>query len=1025
MLNLIYGPSGSGKTEKIIQSIRRDIESRTRCFLLIPEQQAYTSERDLSEALPSNAGLYFEVVHFSGLADDVFHEYGGVTARSADPALSALLMWDTLRTLSPQLLRYGRGNAKDSTLTSLMLGAVEELRSSGIDVEALEAASKNDALDPHLRAKLSDVALIDAVYHARLEEVFGEDPADKLQKMAKLLRAHAFFKDANIYVDSFTSFTSPEYDVIEALLSQGANLTVTLCADAPRSALPHFEVINETSSRLASIAARVLCPVTRQTLTAAPSQKPRALALLCDGIWDFSIKQESLPKIDESEQENVRCVKCANLYEEAEVAALHVLELVMSGMKYRDIAVVVRDTENYRGVLDAAFERHHIPFFLSERTDLSSKPLSRLVLCSLRAAAHGYRQSDVLSLLKTGLCGIELPDAAMFEEYCETWHISGRRFTDTLWSMNPDGLTDQTSPRAKIILERANHVRALLIPPLERLGAQLRSADTVKEMCRALYGYLLDVNVPARLSERAESELSSGQKREAGESVRLYSLLSDLLASLARTLPDTKMNADEFISVLSLLFSHSDLGSIPPSNDCVVIGSAATLRVENVRASLLLGLCEGEFPAAVTDEGLFTDRDKEALEALDLSFRSGQRIKSSEEMFYVYRALSKPRERLFLSCVRAETDGSARTPSLAFRRACLLLGMKESEPNMQRIEEAAASSQTDDTAPPLSAPPFDSPTTLRLSQTRIKSFVLCPYRHYASYILGLREPVDSTPSYADDGTFLHYVFENLLVSCRTENGTLCLPSEEELEALTDRIIDAYVASLFPYAPPTDHRLLHLFARLRRLALLMLRHVLAEITGSSFVPTDFEKPIGRYGEHALPPVTLTLKDGSEVLLTGKIDRVDIYERDGKRYVRVVDYKTGEHIFSPEDVRSGMDIQLILYLSAYLSSDPRAEAFGAEYLYIKTEKGTSAVKKSGFYLDDEELKAAAGSAGDTSCLTGLKPFSKEEIDFLRTEMSQTVCDIAARMIAGEAQKTPSKEACGFCPIKPHCDKAYRKE
>ena len=32
---------------------------------MIPEQQAYISERDLSVRLPQNAGLYFEIVNFS------------------------------------------------------------------------------------------------------------------------------------------------------------------------------------------------------------------------------------------------------------------------------------------------------------------------------------------------------------------------------------------------------------------------------------------------------------------------------------------------------------------------------------------------------------------------------------------------------------------------------------------------------------------------------------------------------------------------------------------------------------------------------------------------------------------------------------------------------------------------------------------------------------------------------------------------------------------------------------------------
>ena len=1023
MLNLIYGASGTGKTASLIQSIRQDIERQTRCYLLIPEQQAYISERDLPDALPENAGLYFEVVNFSSLADDVFHEYGGVVAPSVDRAVSSLLMWDTLRTLSPCLLRYGKSGGSDSALTALMLSAIEELRSSGIDINTLEEAAKSNELDVQLKNKLMDLSLIASTYHYRLEETFAADPADKLQKMARTLEKHDFFKGANIYVDSFTSFTSPEYEVLAALLKQASSVTVTLCMNGIRSHLPHLESVSDTASRLSGLASRLSIPVTSQTLSYTPGKKPRELEVLCEGIWDFSVKEENRPTIEDTERGSVRCIKCANLYEEAEAAALHISDLVMSGMRYRDIVVVVRNAENYRGVLDAAFERHKIPFFLSERTELASKPLSRLVLCALRAAAHTYRQSDVIALLKTGLCGVELPDAAMFEEYCETWHISGLKFTERLWSMNPDGLTTRISPRGKIILESANKVRAHLIEPLKVLNAGLREADTLEKMCRALYQYLVDTNVPARLSEHAKRELARGDARDAAEAVRLYTLLTDTLAYLCRceSLAKMRMNADEFISALTLLFSNSDLGSIPPSNDCVVIGSAATLRVENVRASLLLGLCEGEFPASVSDEGILTDHDKEALEALDLTFHEGQKTRNSEELFYVYRALSKPTEKLILSTVTTQTDGSSRPPSLAYHRATFLLGLKEKPFDAQKVAKADGERSPSADASALAAPLSTSPTTLYLSQSRLKSFVLCPYRHYASYILGLREPADSTPKYADDGTFVHYIFENFLNACRTEDGRLKLPPDEEIDEIADQIITGYVNSLFPIEPPTDHRLLHLFARLRRLALLMLRDILDEIKAGQFVPTDFEKGIGRKEEGALPPVTLTLSDGSKVHLTGKIDRVDVYEQDGSKYIRVVDYKTGEHKFSPGDVQSGMDIQLILYLFAYLTSAPDARAYGAQYIYAKAEKGVTHVKRSGFYLDDENLK----SAETPNYSEGLRKQSAEEIAALQEDMCRTVKEIAERMLAGEAQKTPSKDACKFCPIKPHCEKACRKE
>ena len=52
------------------------------------------------------------------------------------------------------------------------------------------------------------------------------------------------------------------------------------------------------------------------------------------------------------------------------------------------------------------------------------------------------------------------------------------------------------------------------------------------------------------------------------------------------------------------------------------------------------------------------------------------------------------------------------------------------------------------------------------------------------------------------------------------------------------------------------------------------------------------------------------------------------------------------------------------------------------------------------------------------------TKEEIDGLIQEMKLAVTEIAERILAGEAQKTPSKDACRFCPVINHCDKAFHE-
>ena len=562
--------------------------------------------------------------------------------------------------------------------------------------------------------------------------------------------------------------------------------------------------------------------------------------------------------------------------------------------------------------------------------------------------------------------------------------------------------------------------------PLERLAASLRASARISDRCRALYDYLCELSIADQLSKRASEELAVGQRRAASETLRLYRFMTDALTTLCTVLPDTEMSIDEMIAALSILFSGINISSVPNTHDCVMIGSASTFRVENIKASLLLGLCEGEFPRAFSDDGILTESDKEVLESAGIILDSRAKLRSSEELLYVYRAMTKPTEILCLSTVASQVDGSARTPSLAFSRVCYLMDRKPDRFDSAAIQKALERPAYTGSTPQLKAPIFEVGQTLRLSQSKIRTFVLCPFSYFCIYQLKLREKKDSRPSYSDDGIFLHYVFEKFLRASLGKDGKLHIPPEEEIEPLANRIVDEYLTEVCPLPPDRmEARLLHLFARLRKLSLIMLHEILGELRMSDFVPTKFEQVIGMPGDEGLPPVILKLQNGSRVQLSGMVDRIDMLEKDGKVFVRVIDYKSGTHKFSLDEVRSGMDIQLVLYLFAVLSSDPgKYIPGGAQYLYAKNEKGKVEINRSGFLLQDQQMLECADRSEGSVYTKKLILQTQEEILELTREMNEAICGIANRILSGEADKTPSEEACMFCPVRGICDKTFQK-
>lgn len=92
----------------------------------------------------------------------------------------------------------------------------------------------------------------------------------------------------------------------------------------------------------------------------------------------------------------------------------------------------------------------------------------------------------------------------------------------------------------------------------------------------------------------------------------------------------------------------------------------------------------------------------------------------------------------------------------------------------------------------------------------------------------------------------------------------------------------------------------------------MNNVADEMRRSDFKLMEFELSFG--GREAdLPAVSVEREDIS-LRLVGKVDRVDGWVKDGKLYLRVVDYKTGRKSFSLSDVQYGLGIQMLLYLFA---------------------------------------------------------------------------------------------------------------
>ncbi len=1043
MLQLVLGRSGTGKTEWVYERLCELAKAgRQGLILLVPEQFSFESERALLERLGPRLSGSVQVLSFTRLAEQVFRETGGLAGRRMDEPTRALLMSRALELSADHLVLY-RKPAGDPETVQTVLAMAAELKQCGISPHRLEETAAELAEGSTLRRKTEELALIlgayeavsagatgaveetDPVYNAgetisgpaqeknrgtdgKVNPLFKEkpiyiDPLDDLSALAERLPESRMADGALVFVDSFKGFTAQETAVLRILMRKAEQVTVTLCADTiddTSGGFGLFSPVIRTAARLRDLAREDGVPVAR-ILSLKENRRAGSLPLQLAEAGCFT----PCPTVYTEETEDVVLASCADIYAECDFVARSIRRTLREkGGRARDFAIVARNLDEYRGVLDAAMEKQEIPLFLDERADVLTEPLPALVLAALDAATGGFHTDDLLRLMKTGLAGFSTHSVALMENYALMWRIDGRRWREE-WTGNPDGLSVKADDLSDKQLAYLNLLRRRLIRPLERLHAALLAPETDGEMfSRAVYRYLIDVKADTLTRLRVARLDQAGEPALADRMSRLWDVVMGLLDRIAVSFRGERLPPARFAGLFRMVAQLADLGSVPQSMDAVQVGQADRIRLSAPKTVFILGANEGVFPAYPISQGILTEEERRELIARGLPLADGSDMRTAEERYFAYAAVAAPSERLVVSYVRGNASGESLAPSAlvdTLRRIlprCLTLTVTGEDPEGAESErdafECAAAlwnrplpraralrevfaARPDyerrlralDRAAGRSPAAFQDAATarrffgddLRLSASRVEQYHRCRFAYFCKY--GLRaEP--RRPADLDAlafGTLTHYVMETVLPSYVNEGFDHITKSRAFADAA--QAVQDYARETMGGLEDKTSRFAALLDRLSRVAGALLWQVVQELRQSRFVPVDYELPVGLPGEEggpAVPPVVLTLPDGAKVRVIGQIDRVDVYQAEnGERYVRIVDYKTGSKEFRLSDVVEGINVQMLIYIfSLWQNGGERygkVTPAGVLYLPAKLPVIQAARDADGEAVEKEQIRA----------------------------------------------------------------------
>ena len=123
------------------------------------------------------------------------------------------------------------------------------------------------------------------------------------------------------------------------------------------------------------------------------------------------------------------------------------------------------------------------------------------------------------------------------------------------------------------------------------------------------------------------------------------------------------MTLAEYQEILEAGFAEASVGIIPPTADQVLVGDNERSRLKDIRVLFFVGVNDGLIPRHDAGGGILSEYDREELERADAKLSPTARETMYQQKFHLYRNLTKPSERLYLSFAKAGASGEAQNPS--------------------------------------------------------------------------------------------------------------------------------------------------------------------------------------------------------------------------------------------------------------------------------------------------------------------------------------------------------------------------
>ncbi len=1102
-LQFILGNSGSGKSAWLYQHVIEEaIAHPEKKFLfLVPEQFTMQTQREFVNRHPAHSILNIDVLSFQRLAYRVFDDLGMTNVVVLEETGKNLVLRKVASAKESDLLVL-QGNIRKTGYISEIKSLISELTQYHVTADDIQRV--RDALEVKsgqknaLWYKLNDILTL---YHGFQEYLEGRYvTADEiLNLLTKAAPESDLLRGSVVVLDGYTGFIPVQSAFLKELLPLAESVQVALTIDSgmPLYGEPDIQDLFYLSSKAIQSLSRIALQ---------QGVEIKDPVMLGDGREK---RYKKAPAIFHLEQNlfRVHPVKYADAQEEIQICSFfqpkeelryvagEIRRLVsQEGYRYVDIAAVTGDVPSYANYAEEIFALYQIPVFIDQKKNILFHPVIELVRAVLDMETADYSYEGVMRFFKSGLSGMEPDTMDLLENYLLAFGIRGWSGWNRNW-VRPAAWLEEAE------LELLNESRQELIQRFTPLHNIFRKKQaSVREMTAALYELLAGLRIQEQIQIQKEQFEARGMLAEAKENEQIYGIVMGLFDQLVELLGEEQISGKEYAQILDAGLEASKVGIIPPGYDRVLFGDIERTRLEHVKILFFIGVNDGIIPKNSGGGGILSEFERERLAACDMELAMTERERAFIQKFYLYLNMTKPSRKLYLTYSQSGQEGDARRRSYLISVVLRMFSKLEVQSPKQDQAAAPQSSMQQFLAGLAEAKngaaseewkalyawymrheewagmvldyvnaAFYVHRDSRLSRqicrelygkilensvTRLERFAGCAFAHFLQYGLKLSQRQMNEFEPVDFGNVLHHALEQYARRMEAGGDDWFGVTPQRQRQYAKEAVDAAVASCADTALAGSERNIYLVRRMEKVLNRTVEVLSRQLKSGSFVPENYE--IAFQYVNQLDAVNFTLGEEEKMRLRGRIDRMDVWEKESEVYVKVIDYKSGSTSFQLLSIYHGLQLQLVVYLNAAMElmrgkyPDKEIRPAGIFYYHIDdpmldTDEALSdeeikeqifaKLKLDGYVNSnpdvyramDHEMQSVSkilplAENKDGTLRKTSKAASQEQFGTISDYVNRKISQLGTRIMQGEIDVNPyeldGSVPCGYCPYQSVC-------